>query len=364
MGSDFLDSKIEREFGAYLELVLLKLEQNSAEDESSILAILRRNDVNYESLRKFVQKQSSVVRVLSQVPESLHAMLFEARKIDPTWANCLAFLNGGGLDERCLVAYLDDSAVRTTLMERPIPTDPSSQPLWNFLLNAAGLSNSAYADYIDALPISFTRFPETTERSKRKVLITQRKVTLTKASLEDLDDDAELQVLFVATNIQSYIDDPDILELHDDFLESVLKRDVGDENKAAVIGFMNLNAVVDLPERAALFGPILDRTRSSFADMDADIVKSLIANSSPITTQISILNKANSLLSDADVRHILENLPPPYSEIKTGYYTPRLSDNLENRTLLSLLDSRNIISSWKVNDGFWTHDLKVNLYRR
>jgi hypothetical protein len=70
------------------------------------------------------------------------------------------------------------------------------------------------------------------------------------------------------------------------------------------------------------------------------------------------------VLTDDDVRQVLAKLPLPYSDIKTGYFTPRLENNPENRTLLGWLDSRNIISSWKVNNGFFTDDLRVNLYRR
>ena len=42
MGSEMLEGRIEREFEAYLDEVLLQLEGNDDEDVSSILAILRR----------------------------------------------------------------------------------------------------------------------------------------------------------------------------------------------------------------------------------------------------------------------------------------------------------------------------------
>jgi hypothetical protein len=364
MGSDMLEGRIERDFKAYLDGVLLNLERNSAEDVSSILAILRRDDVDHESLRKFIERQSALVPDLSEVPENLHAMLFELRRISPTWENCLAFLNGSGFDDERLVAYLENGGVRTALLEKPIPTDPDARPLRAFLLGAAALSDSAYADYVDALPQPFKRFPEAVERSKRRILITRRKITLTKESLEDLGDEAELQVLFVATNIESYLEEPDNLALDDDFLESLLETEISDEHKASVIDLMDLDAVVNLPDRAALLGPILDRTNSGLSNVNADVAKSLIAQSAPVATRISILNKVNSVLTDDDVRQVLAELPLPYSDIKTGYYTPRLDNNSENRTLLGWLDSRNIISSWKVNNGFFTDDLRVNLYRR
>jgi hypothetical protein len=364
MGSEMLERRIEREFEAYLNGVLLKLEGNSAEDVSSILAILRRDDVNHESLRKFIERQSALVPDLSETPENLHAMLVELHRISPTWENCIAFLKGSAFDSQRLVAYLENVGARTALLKMPIPADPDARPLRVFLLGAAALSDSAYADYVGALPQPFTRFPEAAEHSKRRILITRQKITFTKESLGDLGDDAELQVLFVATNIESYLEEPDKFALHDDFLESLLQTEISDQHKASVIGLMDLDAVVDLPDRAALLGPILDRTNSDLTNANAEVAKSLIAQSAPVATRISILNKVNSVLTDDDVRQVLAELPLPYSNIKTGYYTPRLDNNSGNRTLLGWLDSRNIISSWKVDKGFFTDDLRVNLYRR
>ena len=364
MGSDILGSRIERDFEAYLDEVLLKLDGNTDEDVSSILAILRRDDVDHGSLSKFVERQSALIPELSEVPEKLHAMLFELRRISPTWENCFAFLSGSGFDDEHLISYLDSGGVRAALLERPIPVDPDTRPLRVFLLNAAALSDAAYSDYVSALPQPFNQFPEALEHSKRKILINHRKITFTKESLDALVNEMELQVLFVTANIESYLDKPDIFALDDDFLEGLLKMEITDEQKASVIGLMNLDAVVELPERAALLGPIMDRTNSGLSNLNADVAKSLIAHSAPVSTRISILNKVNAALTDDDVRQVLAGLPSPYSDIKTGYYTPRLDNNSENRTLLGWLDSRNIISSWKVVKGFFSEDLRVNLYRR
>jgi hypothetical protein len=364
MGSDMLGSRIEHEFEAYLDEVLLKQESNIDEDVSSILAILRRDDVNHGSLSRFVERQSELIPELSEVPENLHAMLFDLRRVSPTWENCLAFLSGSGFDDEHLISYLESGGVRAALLERPIPADPDTRPLQAFLLNAAALSDSAYSDYVGALPQPFTRFPENLEHSKRKILINQRKIAFTNDSFDDLADDLELQVLFVTTNIESYLAEPDMLALDDDFLENLVRAEITDEQKASVIGLMNLDEVVELPKRAALLGPIMDRTNSGLSNVNADVAKSLIAHSAPVSTRISILNKVNAALTDDDVRQVLAGLPPPYSDIKTGYYTPRLDDTSENRTLLGLLDSRKIISSWKVDKGFFSQDLRVNLYRR
>lgn len=364
VGSDILEGRIERDFEKYLDDVLLKLESNSHEDMSSILAILRRNDVDHESLRQFVERQSALVPELSEVPDKLHAMLFELRRINPSWENCLAFLIGNGFDEEHLISYLDSAGVRAALFEKPIPADSASRPLREFLPNAAALSDPAYADYVEALPQPFKQFPESVEISKRRILIDQRKITFTKESFDDLAGEAELQVLFVTKNIESFLDKPDIFALDDDFLENVLQTGITDGQKASVIGLMDLGSVVNLPERAALLGPIMDRINSDMSKLNADVAKSLIAHSAPVSTRISILNKVNAALTEDDVHQVLASLPLPYSEIKTGNYTTRLDNNSENVTLLGWLDSRKIISSWKVDKGFFTDHLRVYLYRR
>ncbi|MDO9338462.1 MAG: P-loop NTPase fold protein [Caulobacter sp.] len=363
LGSDILQSRIERDFEAYVEEVLLKLEANTDEDVSSIVAILRRDDLDDESLSKFVERQSALVPDLSEVPETLHAMLFELRRVSPSWENCLAFLQGDGFDEEHLISYLESVGVRAALREKAIPADSDSRPLRAFLLSAAALSDPAYAEYVGALPRPFGRFPEALGLSKRRILINQRKITFAKESLDDLADEGDLQVLFVAMNIDSYLDEPEIFALDNEFLEKLLQTEITDEQKALVIELMDLSAVVNRPELAALFGPIMDRANSDLSSINADVAKSLIAHSTPLSTRIAILNKVNAALTDDEVRQVLAGLPLPYSDIKTGYYA-RLENNSENRTLLCWLDARNIISSWKVDKGFFTEYLRVNLYRR
>lgn len=364
MGSDILETRIEREFDAYLEEVLLQLEGNTDEDASSILAILRRDDVDNGGLREFLNRQSALIPELSDVPEKLHAMLFELGRINPTWDNCLAFVSGGGFDDQQMISYLETVGIRLALVEKPIPADTDFRPLCDFLLNAAALSDPAYSDCVGALPKPFARFPGALDQSKQKILIDQRKITLSKESFDDLKSERELQILFLAANVASFLDDPAMLAIDDEFLEDVLETEITDEEKASVIGLMNLDAVVGLPERAALVGPIMDRTNSDLAKLKPDVAKSLIAHSAPVSTKISILNKVKDALTDDDVRQVLAGLPSPYADIKTGYYTPRLDDNSANRTLLGWLDSRSIISSWKAEKGLFSDGLRVNLYRR
>ncbi len=60
---------------------------------------------------------------------------------------------------------------------------------------------------------------------------------------------------------------------------------------------------------------------------------------------------------------VLADLPRPFSEIRTGYLTPRLTKTPGNLALVRWLAARKIISSWS-EGGIFVDDIRVNLFRR
>jgi len=243
-----------------------------------------------------------------------------------------------------------------------MPSDTDTLPLRKLLIEAATLRDTAYREYIQALPKPFERFPDDLDIGKLQILIEEKKVTFTKDSLDALVQDASLQILFVAANVEEYLTNPDAFALDDDFREMLLETDISDKNKRAIIDLLDLNALSGLPDRAALIGPILARTDAKISNLNANIARSLILNSGPPRTQIALLNEVHSAFTDDEARQLLADLPRPYSEIRKGYNKPRLKNTVEHLSLVEWLDSRNIISSW--TDGSWfTDDILVHLYR-
>ncbi len=358
-----LMKRVERDFDRYLHDILLELQGNSKEDAPAILAVVRHDTLDQDDLREFLERQTTPLPTLEDVPERLHAMLFKLSVIEPTWVNCFAFMKGEGFEAESLVGYLDRVDVRAAILEHPIPSDPDSLQLRQFLLNAGSLSDVAYREYAHALPKPFNKLPEGLEPSKLRILIDEGKITFTKESLDALVDNGDLQVLFVAANIDTYLADPDTFALDDDFREELLRSEIDNEAKLGIIELMDLDALADLPERSALIGSIIDNIDANISNLNGGIAQSLITHSTPIATQISLLNKYHSLMADDEVRHVLANLSKPFSEIKTGYNKPRLENTPENQKLVRWLDSRNIISSWS-EGSFLDDDIRVNLYRR
>lgn len=357
-----LMQRIERDFDCYFRNVLLELEGNSKEDTAAIHAVINHDDLELDEIRDFLERQSTLLPSLDNVPDRFKTILYQLGKIEPVWTNCVAFMQAKDFEEVNLVSYLERDFVRDTILEQPIPSDSDSFRLRSFLLNAGSLSDSAYRVYIYALPKPFSQFPKELESSKLKILIDEGKITFTKESLEALADKMDLQVLFVSNNIETYLSDPDIYTLNDDFKEELLRTDIDIVAKRRVVELMDLGVLISFPERAELIGHILNSTDNNISNIDGIIAECLIMNSRPLTTQISLFNKYHSLMTDDEVHHVLAKLPKPFSEIKTGYNTPRLKNTPENHALVRWLDSKNIISSWS-EKGFFTDDIRVNLYR-
>lgn len=358
-----LMKRVEREFDCYFHNIILELQDNSKEDAEAILAVIQHDTLNKDEIITFLERQSTQLPTLEKVPGKLHTTLFNLNLIEPTWTNCLDFMNSEGFAAESLAGYLERDAVRDEILVNPIPSDSESFKLREFLINLDSLSDTSYIKYVYALPKKFKNFPKQLELNKLRILIEKGKITFTKESLDDIADDRDLQISFLAVNMSNYLAEPDKFELDEDFREDLLRTKIDKSDKLDLIELMDLGDISNFPERAKLIGQIINETDANISNIDVSIAQSLIIHSTPIDTQVSLFNKYQSLMTIDEVRYVLTSLPKPYSEISTGYSTPRLRNTRENKSLVRWLDSKNVISSWS-EGTFLSDDIRVNLYRR
>ncbi len=362
IGNAALSSKIERGFADYLKNVLLRLEDNSRESVATILSIIGREDADFGDLSAFLEKQSAIIPSLDDVPVRFHSLVFQLGKIGPSWKNCLAFMGSEAFDAAIFTGFLETKAALAALPQQAIPDDDKAAVLHQFLINDDALQDVTYRIYVQRLPRTFIKFPSNLGLGKLRVLIEEARVNFTKENLDALQGQIDLQVLFVAGNIEAYLKDEATFALEDDFRELLLGEDVGDRRKLAIIRSMDLTLLGGLPSRAGKVGAILERTGADVSALDTEAARAIILNSAPIRVQISLFNRCQKTLGDGDVREILAALPEPFSEIKTGYHSPRIDKTDINVELVKWLDERNIISSW--GETLFGDAIRINLYRR
>lgn len=86
--------------------------------------------------------------------------------------------------------------MRTAILQNPIPIDANSLKLRQFILNAGSMSDDAYEAYIHALPNQFKELPQELEPGKTRMLISNKKITFTKANFDVIADSQDLRINF------------------------------------------------------------------------------------------------------------------------------------------------------------------------
>ena len=155
-----LISRIDRNFGAYVKDILLKLEENSQESVPAILSVIAREEIELGDLSAFLEKQSAFIPSLEQVPTRLHALLFQLAKVEASWDNCLAFLTSENFDATTLTEYLNTKPTLAVLSQHAIPGHDKASALRSFLIENDALQDDVYRNYAQGLPRHFTKFPE------------------------------------------------------------------------------------------------------------------------------------------------------------------------------------------------------------
>lgn len=361
IANDPLTARIEREFAGHLKLVLIGLPDNRQESTATILAILARNDAEFDDLVTFLRTQSAVIPNLAVVPARFHSPAFQLGRIAPSWENVRAFLSSEAFDSESLTTFLNMDAPQAALSAEPMPDDEGAAPLHRFLVENDGLTEAAYRAYVRALPRGYLQFPDGVDVPKLQILIEEGRVAFSGEALDFLSAHDDLRLAFAIRNIEPFLNEQARLSIDDDFREALLGSPIGDGHKVAIIRSMDLAQLSGLATRARVVGTILERTGADLPGLSAGPARAIILATRPIEVQVRLFNHYQSLLSDDDVREILAELPRPFSEIKRGYGIPLLENTQTNAALAAWLVSRKVISS--VGKG-WFGEIRINLFRR
>jgi len=363
VGSAPLLAKVDENFKAYLDEVLLRLPDNRHESAAAIQRVIAHDGVDLESLVDFLKRQTTLLPTLDEIPASLYSTLFEIGRIEPTWENCLSFLGSESYDAKVLTDFLNTDVALAALEKCEIPAGISAAPLREFIFNNDGLNDHVYTAYVRALPNKFNEFPQEVSPEKLKILVEQNRVNFSPKNLSRVSEHVSLAVTFAKSHLAEYFEHESLCDLDDDFRERLLEADIDDKDRLKIINAMDLGALQALPSRAAIVGNIIDRTRALPDNLEADAARAIIMNSHPLNTQIALFNMLHEKFDEQQVREILQSLPEPLSDIKPGWTTPTLKTNEFTLEFVAWLKTRGFISSWR-QGGLFDNDIRINLFRK
>jgi hypothetical protein len=344
--SQFLIEKVEGAFEKYLERVLFQLDENINEEVPAIISAIGHEEIETEVLQKFLSRQRVKLPSLEGVPERLRTSLFELRKIEVSWDNCLAYIESDSYDPEVLTKFLQDAEVKDALSQISLGAGKEALSLRTFLVSNEEFDDDYYRAYVRILPRNFRDFPDDLSSAKLAILIDEGKVTFSDQNFAHLDGRDDLQVSFIVENIASYFRSDVKDKVDDDFREKLLISNISDSDKFKVVEELDLLVVPQIPSRAAIIGSVIYSTGATLSNLTADVAQAIIIHSKPIAVQISLFNRWQRMMSDDAVRETLGKLAEPYSKIEVGYNVPILAKTNENLELVAWLVDRRIVSSF------------------
>ncbi len=352
---EYLDANFE----TYLRDVLLQLENNTSEDVPSVIEVLNHEEANFDSRASFLAMQSIDFQTFEGVPAAFYDMLLKGQKIEGTWINCLTYFSSDVFDEGVLTTYLQRGKPAEVLSKTPVPKGDDWAKLRRFLINNDGLQDDVYESYIRNLPSAFQHVPAVGSE-KIRILIMARKVVFSKENFEKMEE--SLQILFVATNFDTYWNERQKYTIDDGFRGELLKSAIADTQKLQVISEIDPRFVASHPTVAASIAPVLNRSQISPGDYHADFIRAVVINSRRGEPQISLFNKLHGVLSPAEVRSVLQELPSPYSHITISGKNPKIDKTETNERFASWLKAKRLISTFTTSES--GNHIRLNTFRK
>ncbi|MBY5646012.1 ATP-binding protein [Rhizobium leguminosarum] len=351
--------RIGSNFEAYVQDVLLKLQNNTDEDLPAIIEVLGHDEVPIELRSEFLSLQTTTFPSFVDVPVAFHAALLTEQKIDSTWENCLAFLTSEAFTSEVLTDYLQSEASEG-LSRQAIPNTKNALSLRKFVIENDALPDEIYRLYVRKLPLPFTALPDV-EANKIRIVIEERRAVFSVDNFTKIDGD-DLKALFIELNFEDYRKKRTEFSIGAQVLERLLNSDLADSQKMAVVGDIDPELVSENSSLAAAIGPVLNRSKIKAKSYGSDFVRAVILNSHPEALQISLFNKLHSVLTNVEVRDVLQGLPAPYCDIAIYGRAPRIDSDSANEGFASWLKERKIISSF--GPTLFSGGIRISTFRK
>lgn len=233
--------------------------------------------------------------------------------------------------------------------------------LSRFILKNEAFSDAELRSYLKIVPATFRNFPEEENANRRQILVEEGVISFSDDTFSAASEEDEVLIALLAKHIDAFLKEKSDYAVEDRILAALLEEEISEAQKLEIARDIDASTVATDPQIAAVVGPVLDRSDIEFKEFDFKYLYSIIANSSPTSVRISLLNKCHSTMSEGQVRQIIESLPSPYSSIAEYWVHPKIEDTEQNRVLAGWLKDREIISTWR---STFLGDIRINTFRR
>jgi hypothetical protein len=360
-GNEALCKHIEKNFITYLRKVLLQIEQNTREEIGTIQRVLEHGEVSQDFLEEFLAKQDAVFPSIDMIPKAFHTFVFKNGMVEATWENTISYCHTEEFDAEVLTEFMQLSGVKSSLLQDKYAENSQSLAMSRFIFSNVDFSDEEYRQYLKKLPTRFQNFPESSPTSKRLILIEEGIIRLTEQVFQAAQSEETVVESLLVHNIETYLGDKSKYPIDETVRENLLASEISDNQKLLIIEDVDLATVPANASMAEKIGAVFNSTNIDFKPYGPDFIQSLLQHAKPLKVKISLLNKCHKVLSYEQVRQVIENMPDPFPDTLVAWRNPRIPYTPDNKSLVTWLEEREIISSSSVT---FLDEIKINTFRK
>lgn len=358
----FIEQYIQQNIETYITNVFLDLENNSEENEETIINLLEDSKLELNLKENILSSQDHIFKSLEAIPEELWNHALSDERVEIVWENIGVYTDLEGWDTELVTSILNDDENVVTLTKNSLSgaelNGKKKKELFRFVAENNELDDVIYKKYMNSMYYHYSSFPDVSIE-KKKILVLTGRAKLTSKTFNSADESTDLRALLIVHNWPEYLSSKDEYPLDDVIREKLLDSSLSIKAKFEIISDISTSTVATNSELAQSIADILVQIEGDITCIHSLVIKSAIKNASNSEKGISLLIKMIPSWDGKTCMEILSEMKEPYNEIADYGKRPKINKTKLNTRLAELLHKNNWVSSLK-EDG---NSIQINTFR-
>lgn len=349
---DNLINYIENNIDQYVTNVLLKLEENTNETESSMLILLNNEKISFENKESLIENWNNKISYINQINDiQFWDTIFIYSKISAIWNNIFSYYKAHeNIFDEYLIDYLNEEENYTVLANQKL--NPDSVEYNEFITNLTtcnDISDESFSYLMISVPYNTNSWNfDNLSPNKITWMVNNKFLFLSPTIYSNLKEKfpqkhIELLEKYPNEYIEKYAEYP--IDKGD--LQKILDSNIFSFETKVTLIIANENLIINDKGLSEQSCSILSKHR--YIKLNEELLKSIIQYGKSIDDKLIIFNNHIPELLEIEITEFIGLLDMPFPEIAINGKNPSIENNSTNLSFVKSLKAYDYISSYRID---------------
>lgn len=336
----------------YEKILKPNFDKNTKESEESVVKLLESEGLLESQKSLLIESLNFKIKNITHVHESYWLKLVSNFKVLASWSNIHQLLVNNTLVNEQLLNFLNVDYFADGLCQAKWEDDLTQEEIIkiiDLIINAEKLSDDSYEKLISNFPLQRNMFPTHLSDSKLKLLVDYKVVEFNAETYEEIMN-CSFITTFIINNIDSFMKLRLEIYVSDDLIVSLLMSKIARNYKIDLL-YDLMSFDDDDKDLAKEVANLIFFGNANTNMINANVLIWVTYGTKHIETSLRLICMLFDRWDEEEVLDILSNIGEPYSNISLYGKKPKIGNTALDIELAKLLDSKNYISSFKIEDN-------------